>query len=829
MVLAVPGAIPAKTAPFSSVEGSVLAYARFRPLFPAVAFSVLLASSPGLIRPARAQYFYSIRSDGTLEWRKHLGSINGTFSWEPMHVAGTGWGGFKEVFPGDDGIIYAIKTDGSLVWYKHLGCRDGSPIWSDPVTVGTGWQNFVNVFSGGDGIIYAIQSDGTLLWYKHLGWWSGTASWQGPNVVGAGWNSFTKVFAGQGGSIYGIQPNGDLIWYSHLGRDTGTFNWSGPQTVGSAWDTFQSVCASADGVIYGIKSDGTLYWYKHLGYLTGAASWLGASQVGTGWFFNSVFTVATPIEGYCWPLSGAPGDQISFKVASPSAFTVRFVRFVRFSGDQNQSIPLTAPQNFSASLPAMPDSAWHYGCGWPQTFTLTIPNWSSGIYGAECQDPTGHASWIVFIVKPNPNALGDFAVLANTNTWNSYNTWGGHSKYAPQGDEARAVNYLRPNPYTAPIDAGGVNHLTKAEIWVNDWLSTTGYTFDEYTDLDLHQGIPNLSQYGALIIHTHPEYWTPEERDHFDAYLQGGGTILYMGGNGLFEDVRLSSDGTLQTLFPEGQYDWRDPSAFRNLPTPRPERAVLGVAFLYNCWFTFAPFQVLQANHTLFTGTGVSNGDLIGASGLNGGGASGWEMDTSISGTAADGVIVGSTLGSDRGAPPNNLKLLARGTNSCGYGADMTYYKSNAGGFVFSAGSLSFGGSLVIDDKLQVIVKNALLMANKRITAVGDGPAGPARFSLGRNQPNPFPSGTTIGYSLASTGLVRLAVFDVRGREVARLVDRVETAGAHSARWNGLTHSGEPAAAGLYFYRLEARGESAGSKGSTGRERMLGGKMVLLR
>jgi hypothetical protein len=38
----------------------------------------------------------------------------------------------------------------------------------------------------------------------------------------------------------------------------------------------------------------------------------------------------------------------------------------------------------------------------------------------------------------------------------------------------------------------------------------------------------------------------------------------------------------------------------------------------------------------------------------------------------------------------------------------MTYYRTSAGGFVFSAGSISFGGSLVIDPVLQQIVRNAL-------------------------------------------------------------------------------------------------------------------------
>jgi hypothetical protein len=65
----------------------------------------------------------------------------------------------------------------------------------------------------------------------------------------------------------------------------------------------------------------------------------------------------------------------------------------------------------------------------------------------------------------------------------------------------------------------------------------------------------------------------------------------------------------------------------------------------------------------------------------------------------------------DRGYPPGNLEVLASGTNVTLEGphtAKMTYYDHPKGGFVFSVGSITFGGSLVLDENLQMIVKNAL-------------------------------------------------------------------------------------------------------------------------
>ena len=82
---------------------------------------------------------------------------------------------------------------------------------------------------------------------------------------------------------------------------------------------------------------------------------------------------------------------------------------------------------------------------------------------------------------------------------------------------------------------------------------------------------------------------------------------------------------------------------------------MLGVAYRSDCYPTYGGLRVLDAAHRFFAGTGASNGDTVGVSGINGGGASGWEMDTSIPGLAADGVIVTCSGADDRGSPPANI------------------------------------------------------------------------------------------------------------------------------------------------------------------------------
>jgi hypothetical protein len=74
---------------------------------------------------------------------------------------------------------------------------------------------------------------------------------------------------------------------------------------------------------------------------------------------------------------------------------------------------------------------------------------------------------------------------------------------------------------------------------------------------------------------------------------------------------------------------------------------------------------------------------------------------------------------------------------------------------------------------------------------------------LHANYPNPFNPQTTIKFDLKQSGPVDLAVFDVAGRLVKRLVHEDVPAGIHEAIWEGKDTGGREAAAGVYFFRLK--------------------------
>ena len=83
----------------------------------------------------------------------------------------------------------------------------------------------------------------------------------------------------------------------------------------------------------------------------------------------------------------------------------------------------------------------------------------------------------------------------------------------------------------------------------------------------------------------------------------------------------------------------------------------------------------------------------------------------------------------------------------------------------------------------------------------------PVRFSLSQNYPNPFNPATKINYQLAVSSMVTLKVYDILGREVARLVHGRQNAGEYTVTFNAGSLS-----SGVYFYRLTAGGFAATKK-----------------
>ncbi len=92
------------------------------------------------------------------------------------------------------------------------------------------------------------------------------------------------------------------------------------------------------------------------------------------------------------------------------------------------------------------------------------------------------------------------------------------------------------------------------------------------------------------------------------------------------------------------------------------------------------------------------------------------------------------------------------------------------------------------------------LMQYQVATAIDPGPDAKDVYAMRANYPEPFTERTTIRYEIARAEHVRLAVYDVLGREVARLVDAEQPANVYD-----VTFEAESLPAGVYFYRLVTR------------------------
>lgn len=75
----------------------------------------------------------------------------------------------------------------------------------------------------------------------------------------------------------------------------------------------------------------------------------------------------------------------------------------------------------------------------------------------------------------------------------------------------------------------------------------------------------------------------------------------------------------------------------------------------------------------------------------------------------------------------------------------------------------------------------------------------PHEFSLSQNYPNPFNPETTIPYSVASSGKVRIVLYDILGRQVKTLLNEAKETGYYKLR---VTTDG--LASGIYYYKMEA-------------------------
>ena len=390
------------------------------------------------------------------------------------------------------------------------------------------------------------------------------------------------------------------------------------------------------------------------------------------------------IEGYTDKESYWPGETVHFMLHNTaSECDIEIIRH----GVTDESIEVissvtTTAQNYNCR-------SYSFGCDWDVTYSYDLPaSVESGIYSAKLTNDLGESFNICFVVKGDGAA--EYAVLANTNTWQAYNDWGGHSFYRYDLDEERQhseiISFDRPNVRAIPY--GNTGHLVAAELHLHRWMTTKGYDYEVISDRDIHDGIIDLSNYQTLVLNVHPEYWTPQMKFFLNVFIQNGGNIINLGANCIYwksiivdnkiEKKKKGHNFFLEPNEPGGR--WRDLNEH--------ESALLGVQYDRRGYNTYHPYIVYNSSHWVFSGTGLNDLDIFGDECLNGAGASGLETDKM------------TTLS------PSSTVFLAKGSNPEDGGASMIYYEHSSGSKIFSAGSITYTGSLSVDPVLEQITTN---------------------------------------------------------------------------------------------------------------------------
>ncbi len=439
--------------------------------------------------------------------------------------------------------------------------------------------------------------------------------------------------------------------------------------------------------------------------------------------------------GYMSPKWVHGGERAEFRVHSVHPYRLSLYRY----GLQKEFIRLIGWYDAHGARTVMqitPDGDYSQtGVDWNRigwgslhhTQYLTAPS-RSGLYYLHAETDRGEFFAFPWIVAP-PQPTAKVAVLCATNTWNAYNRFGGRSNYVNarhlpatptvnsrqdlqryQGgtydewafpdSEYQPLSFDRPEPanhipkttqVTDPIEGRDACHLAPAEWRLLAWLEREGYAYDLYSEAQLHDGTLNLETYKVLLLPPHPEYWSRQMFERVQQWVDSGGRLMYLGGNGLNCEVEFTSENALvfRSQMPQADEEYES-RLHRRVAN---EASLLGVRFTEAGIMTAAPYAVHNANHWCFEGTGLMNGDTFGEHSLHEripGGASGHETDKR------------SPL-----SPPQTA-LLARGLNPEEGGAEMVFYELESGGSVFSVGSITYCASLLVDEHTSQITRNVL-------------------------------------------------------------------------------------------------------------------------
>lgn len=414
-----------------------------------------------------------------------------------------------------------------------------------------------------------------------------------------------------------------------------------------------------------------------------------------------------------------------------------------------------------------------YDCGWETDFSFTVPHgFRSGVYAARLRCGEHEDRVPFFVCPPKGSRQADLCVVIPTFTyviygnharpdfgehwrrraaaWNAYpwnpadhpeyglSTYNFHSDGSGicHASRLRPILTLRPGFVSIAEEFGsGLRHF-QADTHLLAWLEAKGFDFDVLTDEELHhEGVEAIAPYRTVTTTSHPEYHTAETLDALQQYRDGGGRLMYLGGNGFYWRVALHTaapgaieirrgEGGIRAWAAEpGEYFNAFDGAYGGLwrRSGRPPQKLAGVGFsaqglFEGSYYRRSPQASDPRVSWIFEGV---DDDILGNFGLSGGGAAGYELDRVDRrlGTPEHTIILASSQGHSDSfvlVPEEHLTHVTTWPGAPHQDlirADMVFFEAPKNGAVFSTGSITFCGSLChdgYDNNISRILENVL-------------------------------------------------------------------------------------------------------------------------
>jgi len=403
--------------------------------------------------------------------------------------------------------------------------------------------------------------------------------------------------------------------------------------------------------------------------------------------------------------------------------------------------------------------------GWETDFSVTLPeSLPSGVYAVRLV-PDGReddAYHCVFSVRPPRDSLTGNSVcfllptasyLAYANHRLGLDVAGTEIGMGRLVEVDRHHAFLQEHPeigfsfYETHADGSGVFHSSRlrpivdmqpkvkgflgglgSNLWqfnadthITGWLEHVGVGYDVITDEDLHrEGLSLLRRYRVLLTGTHPEYHSLEMLDALQGFVDRGGRLMYLGGNGFYWRISFSDahPGVIECRRSEaGIRPWEPgPGQFHHAFTGeygglwrrngRSSGALAGVVMSSQGFDVSEPYVLRAAASDprlafMFEGLDAASGRAFGDFGLSGEGAAGLEIDRAdfSLGTPAHALVVASSVRHTDIYLMTPEDLLDptpdwTGTQTDLVRADLTFFETAGGGAVFSTGSIAWAGAM---------------------------------------------------------------------------------------------------------------------------------------